>query len=340
MYSKQATAMQRVVHSSMSNQNLHLIVLPTEGCNFRCTYCYEEFRLSRMKREVREGLARFIQKRASNLKRLNLSWFGGEPLLAYDIILDLLHTVERVRAEKPDLEFVSEMTTNGYNLTVERFQELLGLGVTRYQISLDGPQAEHDKRRVKANGEGTFEQIWNNLLSFREIEGDFEVVLRLHVDRDNLFQIPSVIREIAENFGGDSRFKLFIRPISKLGGQNDEKLPILEGEDIDAAMNSMKKLAKELNVSLFGQDDEGPTVCYATRANSFVVRSDGRLNKCTVALEKEENQVGRILPDGTLKIERDLMVRWMRGLFSEDTEELECPLVGIEKALRLEKAAS
>jgi sulfatase maturation enzyme AslB (radical SAM superfamily) len=40
----------------IANDQLHLVVMPTEACNFRCTYCYEDFRYTRMEPEVVRGL--------------------------------------------------------------------------------------------------------------------------------------------------------------------------------------------------------------------------------------------------------------------------------------------
>ena len=70
------------------------------------------------------------------------------------------------------------------------------------------------------------------------------------------------------------------------------------------------------------------TICYAARANAFVVRADGRLNKCTVALSHPHNDIGRIEADGEIVLFRDKSKPWMRGLYSHDPGELECPMQG------------
>jgi len=69
-------------------------------------------------------------------------------------------------------------------------------------------------------------------------------------------------------------------------------------------------------------------ICYAARGNSYVIRADGRLNKCTVALEHPNNQVGRIREDGHLDLEVARMGPWLRGLWSADPAQLECPMRG------------
>jgi uncharacterized protein len=63
-----------------------LIFLVTEQCNFRCTYCYENFEKGKMSDDVIEGVIKYVEKRGPQLKNLNVHWFGGEPLLALDVI--------------------------------------------------------------------------------------------------------------------------------------------------------------------------------------------------------------------------------------------------------------
>ena len=77
------------IKQSLSSSSCELIILPTEKCNFRCTYCYEDFAIGKMKIETVEAIKKFISARAPSLKFLTLSWFGGEPLLARDVIINI-----------------------------------------------------------------------------------------------------------------------------------------------------------------------------------------------------------------------------------------------------------
>ena len=62
--------------SCFSNRRLELIVMPTEQCNFRCTYCYEDFRLGRMNSNTIESLRSLLSNRIDKLDQLYISWFG------------------------------------------------------------------------------------------------------------------------------------------------------------------------------------------------------------------------------------------------------------------------
>jgi uncharacterized protein len=66
-------------------------------------------------------------------------------------------------------------------------------------------------------------------------------------------------------------------------------------------------------------------VCYAARPNSYVIRADGRVGKCTVSLNSTTNTLGRIGDDGDLAIDVDKLKLWMTGFSSLEPRALGCP---------------
>lgn len=66
-----------------SEDELHVMILPTYQCNLRCWYCVQEHRGMRMSDETVRDIKLFLKKKIqdSKIKRVRLSWFGGEPLL-------------------------------------------------------------------------------------------------------------------------------------------------------------------------------------------------------------------------------------------------------------------
>jgi uncharacterized protein len=257
-----------------------------------------------------------------------LSWFGGEPLLAQGVIEDVMAHARWLETIHPDLCVGSDVTTNGYLLSEASADRLFEVGVRDFQISLDGPRAQHDRKRIRPGGLGTFDRIWENLLALRRRPDRFHVTIRLHIDRDNLDTIPEVLASLAGTFSGDERFDLFVRPIARLGGPRDGALPVLSSEESATALERLRREAVRLGLKL-APANGGDSICYAAHANSFLVRADGRLNKCTVALDLPANQVGRIHEDGTLELDRDRMLGWSLGLKTGDAGTLACPLRGV-----------
>ena len=309
----------------LSAEYLHLVVLPTEACNFRCVYCYEDFQHKQMEPGVVRGIKGLLTSRAPRLETLHLSWFGGEPLLARGVIEDIMTHARELAKANPRLRLASEATTNGYLLTRPVAERHLDLGVTRYQISFDGPREWHDRKRVLAGGRGTFDAIWRNLQAMRDLERDFRVTVRVHVDRENAAVIPQFIDLCAAAFGSDSRFEMFIRGLSKLGGANDDTLAVFETADLDTALERLRSYALSRGLRLL-EFTEADNICYAARPGSYVVRANGDLNKCTVALKHPNNRVGRILEDGTVRVDAQMMLMWMRGLVSGSSAEMKCPM--------------
>ncbi len=321
------STLKEAVATCLSNDSLHLIVLPTEACNFRCTYCYEDFRAARMRPGTVRGIKTLLARRAPGLRRLTISWFGGEPLLALDLIEDVMTRVRELTRSNPEMCVASDATTNGYLLTRPVAERLIDLGVTRYQISFDPPRERHDRLRVRKAGGATFDRIWRNLLALRASTRDFRITIRIHVDRKNAAFIDPFLDDCAAAFGSDTRFEIFIRTLARLGGANDPDLDVLDSTDERPVLEQLRAGARSRGLHTLQLPPPG-SPCYAARANSYVVRADGRLNKCTVSLEHPNNQVGRILADGTVDVDSAKMGLWIRGLTTGIPAELECPMKG------------
>lgn len=313
----------------ISNRFFQLIILPTERCNFRCTYCYEDFSVGRMNKEIILGIKELIKRRCNNLDYLHISWFGGEPLTAKDIVLEISDYTMALVGDYPKLRYKGDMTTNGYFLDYNTIAGLVDVGVRDYQISLDGPCDVHNKSRIRADGGGTYDKIWSNLLAIRNSSLPVSVTLRIHFTADTLKLLDPFIEDIRKEFIYDSRFSVFFKGIERLGGTNDDKIKILSEAEKHEAIKLLKtKLFGEsvtASPSIFQTDD----VCYASRPNSLIIRSNGDVGKCTVALNDERNKIATLQSDGTLKLIPGRLAPWLRGIETLDAATLGCPLVGL-----------
>jgi uncharacterized protein len=305
---------------------LHLIVMPTERCNFRCTYCPQTFNYGKMDDSVVRGLKNLISLRVPALDSLQLAWFGGEPLLAAATVLDISEHAKHVAGQQQNMRFEGSMTTNAFLLTGPLCSKLVNAGVTQFNISLDGLNDVHDRSRHLAGGRPSFETIWQNLVTFRESDLSAQICLELHMDSDNKDTFTEFIRAVASTFLSDSRFSYVFRPIERLGGPNDHTLPILNPHEVEELV---LKATREIPTDKRIEPKEEASSCYAAHANSFVVRSNGRLGKCSLALEDERNTVGSLLSDGSMRLDPAKVKPWLRGLKSLDSEALACPLKGL-----------
>ncbi|MFC8316366.1 radical SAM protein [Gordonia sp. NPDC057258] len=304
----------------LDDRSLELIILPTEKCNFRCVYCYESFEQGRMSATTIKAVKNLISARLPHLSSLHIEWFGGEPLLATDIIKEIgAHALGLVDALPSNPHFSAGATTNGWLLTTEIADGLLETGgVIAYQVSLDGPSEAHDRSRILAGGSGTYHRIMDNLQAIRDSKLQVEVAIRVHVTSENFQHMPDWAAALLSEFGDDSRFKFNPQLVEPLGGPSDSELTFASVEDL-AFVHKLFGVA--------APDHVAP--CYAASPTSFVIRSDGAICKCTVALNDPRNLVGQLKEDGRLEIAPESTAPWLRGLTSRNINELHCPFMDL-----------
>lgn len=292
----------------------HLVILPTEACNLRCTYCYQSFSRGEMGRGTIEGLKAYVHRKVGEIEQLAVSWFGGEPLLAADVLTELSKSF-KMSCASASIGYSADMSTNGYELTKERLMQLLDLHVRRYMVTLDGVGAVHDRRRMlREHSGGTFERIIGNLLGLREVDRSFTIDIRVNFDEDNVAEIPKLLDRLAEAFSGDPRFQLLVRPVGRWGGPHSERIPVCGRTAADAHLWELTRYGLErglvLSESIADSLKPSGSVCYAAMPQSLVVGSDGRLYKCTLALDEEMNRVGRLHDDGSIELDSDKLALW------------------------------
>lgn len=292
---------------------LSLIVLPTEQCNFRCVYCYESFLRGAMPEAIQEGLRRFVMSQA-RLKHLDVHWFGGEPLVAADIVADLVRWFFAYTREH-NITFNSGMTTNGSLLTPEVADVIIPHGVRHFQITLDGQRGQHNQTRVLNGGGDTFDQVMANLRYLKSTDHTFIVMLRHNYGPESVDDIEGFVDMIKHEFGGDPRFTMYFQAIGKWGGPNDSELRVCEGQSAIQQQIRAKRLAVEAGFRGGFQLDyfqPNGSACYAANPRSFVIGSDGRVYKCTVELDyHDRNVVGHLKPDGAMELDWRKMALWV-----------------------------
>ena len=103
----------------MMHDTIIIGILPTMGCNFRCTYCYEDHVGKLMSEVTLEKIKQFLEREIveRNIKYVQVNWFGGEPTLCEECIYDFNRYVLKLK-EKYGFSFLSGITTNGYLLNV------------------------------------------------------------------------------------------------------------------------------------------------------------------------------------------------------------------------------
>ena len=158
-----------IILQTVSPSTLTIFINPTESCNFRCKYCYENHTSGVMQSETQDEIIRTIRDNIHHYTALHVSWFGGEPLLYLDCIEYLTNNFKKICRFNKRL-YSASITTNGYLLSPNVFNRLLDLSVKSYQITLDGVEKTHDTYRVMCGGLPTYNQIYSNINKIKKAD--------------------------------------------------------------------------------------------------------------------------------------------------------------------------
>ncbi len=151
----------------LDNKLQTLTLQITQQCNLRCKYCvYSGSYINRrhsdkiMSFDIAKRGIDFLIEHSRNSQILNLGFYGGEPLLEYDLIKQCVNYIQE-KAEGKKVTF--NITTNATLLNEENIKFFMENNID-IMISLDGPKEIHNKNRVfAANGRGTFDVIVEKL---------------------------------------------------------------------------------------------------------------------------------------------------------------------------------
>lgn len=165
---------------------VQLVLVLTEDCNLRCTYCYysgayplsrnrtsQQLSVENGKKALDMFFAQAAPKIAKNpMRKLAINFYGGEPMMAQRTLREL---TLYARANAP-AELVFAVTTNGTLLRGD-IVDFLVENNFYILVSLDGGPEDHDRNRVYPNGGGTFDRIAANM---REFTARYPEFRRIH----------------------------------------------------------------------------------------------------------------------------------------------------------------
>lgn len=295
---------------------LNLIIMPTDDCNFRCPYCYEDHEKKYMSQSYLDKIAKYIDKNIDYYTGLKVEWFGGEPLLQYSSVIYLSEKLVQIcrQHKKP---FLSGMTTNGYFLTVEVFERLRKLHFVGYQITVDGFAESHDKQRCLENGGGSWNRIIKNLRDIKETpcRGFTNITIRTNFTVEMLDRGKEFLDFLNREFGDDRRFNYFIRTVSNFGG---ERINQMQDQLIDdkSQMINLQKYASSIGLRQSVRRNSlraGGMICYASKKNYYVLASDEIVRKSTCNYSDPANHIGVINDNGDMLIDREKENLWLEG---------------------------
>jgi len=286
---------------SRCNDPLALTILPTLACNLACTYCYERPRKESMTKDTIEAVCAFVEERAKRerIKSFNVSWYGGEPLLAASTIWELSQRFLEL-GEKHSFRYNAGITTNGTLLTKEVVDNLLRYKVKRMQVTLDGPKEVHDARRpLKGGKESSFDAIMSGLAN---VIGKMNISVRINTDKKNAGASLDLLRLFDEKgwLGEDKKFHPYMASVSKLTEACAGVVPDCCTIDdfFDLSLDFCKACAGygipiKTNI-LYHFPVTVKYNCGAIALNTMVVNPSGAIHKCGLTVSEESESLGNV----------------------------------------------
>ena len=295
---------------------LSLILVPTTGCNLACPYCFEPKKNPLTMTDETIGDLLESIKNNVNLKEIRLSWYGGEPLMAFPQIKKIWDGLNQDGMPK----IISHsIVTNGVLLDEEKIRFFKEAKLDSMQITLDGAKDRHESLRCfKNGGAGTYNCILANIDKVVEIYPELPLNIRVNIDHENWKDYVTVKKMLAERY-----------PNSKVGAyegylriDNADKTQlchpsISKKEHLDMIR---KFRASGIKESLFPSMTERG--CMMQSDNAIIVGPEGEIYKCWNDVSDPDRVTGHIKNP---KIGNpSLQLRYMHGCTPFNAECREC----------------
>jgi uncharacterized protein len=287
-------------------RGLGLTIIPTSICNFACDYCYESRELhsripeegGMMSEQICSRIVKLCEKQIEPNSGLNITWYGGEPLLARPII-DRLSTQFHRICETSQAQYHAGMITNGFLLDAAAIQFLQSVRVTFVQVTIDGPKDVHDLRRFLKSGRGTFRRIMSNLENVDESKG-IGVAIRINVDMRNAQDIPCLLREF-RNRGWHNR-RHFSFHFGQIVTVNNSCPDIGNQCMLTPAFSEFMIQAYQAALEMGFRHADYPVrhscPCSAVGSGSFVIEPDGTVQSCWNTIGDPTRSTGELTDEG------------------------------------------
>lgn len=279
---------------------LHL----AHSCNLRCRYCFAgqgrfggEDEL--MTADIGRRALDFLIARSGSRKNLDVDFFGGEPLLNFKVLQELVD-YGRKRACEAGKEFKFTLTTNAVLLDEKVTQYLNEQGIF-VVLSLDGRREVHDAMRPKPGGDGSYDIVLDRIKSFVNSRNGENYIIRGTYTRHNTDFCADVLH-IADMGFEHLSVEPVVAPEEAGYAIRDEDLPLLfsQYELLTRELLRRRRNGNPFNFFHFNIDlDGGP--CLQKRLNGcgagheyMAVAPNGDIYPCHQFVGREKFLLGNV----------------------------------------------
>jgi uncharacterized protein len=160
----------RNLNPEIDNRIMCVTLMLIQECNMKCKYCFagdgEYHDKGRMSLSIAKKSIDFLINSSDDLDEIQVSLFGGEPLLAMPLIRELVEYI-KIKERETKKKIYIGMTTNGTLITKE-IEKFLIENRINIQISIDGDKKTHDSNRYFKYRAGSYDKVIEKTKSMRE----------------------------------------------------------------------------------------------------------------------------------------------------------------------------
>ncbi len=273
-------------------------------CNLACKYCFAEEgeyhgRRALMSYEVGKKALDFLVKNSGNRVNLEVDFFGGEPLMNWQVVKDLV-AYGRSLEEPFHKKFRFTLTTNGVLLNDEVL-EFVNREMSNVVLSIDGRKEIHDLMRPFRKGQGSYDLIVPKFQKVANSRNQMNYYVRGTFTRNNLDFSRDVMHLADLGFQQISVEPVVAQPTDDYA-LREEDIPVLleEYDRLAVELLKRKKEGRGVNFFHFMIDLEGGP-CVAKRLSGcgsgteyLAVTPWGDLYPCHQFVGKEEFLMGNV----------------------------------------------
>ena len=292
------------VASPIKSMCLHV----SHDCNLRCEYCFAstgDFGGGRMLMDLETGKKAidFLMKMSANRETLELDFFGGEPLMNFEVVKQIVaYAREEEKKYKKKIRFT--ITTNGMLLTEDKF-DFINEEMSNVVLSIDGRKNVNDRVRCRVDGSGSYDRIIENYKKFVPLRGDKDYYVRGTYTKYNLDFSEDVMHLFEQGFEQISVEPVMADPKMPYA-ISDGDLPKIfkEYEILSEKITKIRNEGRFINFFHFMLDlDQGPCAIKRLKGcgcgNEYVaVAPDGDIYPCHQFVGIEQFKMGNV-NDGT-----------------------------------------
>ncbi|EJP6471904.1 Cys-rich peptide radical SAM maturase CcpM [Clostridium botulinum] len=309
----------------IDNKINYMVLQVTQNCNLRCEYCvysggYDNRVHNKSRMDI--GIAKkgidFLVKHSSDCEELKLGFYGGEPLLEFELIKQCVKYAA-VAVEGKKIKYY--ITTNGTLISDEVIDFFYNNNFT-VTISLDGPSHIHNRSRHFAHSDkGSFDKIMENLSNIKKkypeyYQGNIQFNTVLTTENgfseiEEFFKNNSLLknntmtsslvsdvyakgeRKVGEDYVSEERYLEFLMLLSKIGWLKDYRISQVMKGIFDNVLHFEEEMSKQKREELPDEWHHGGPCMPGVKRLFMTV--DGQFYPCEKLSEtREENKIGDV----------------------------------------------